>query len=156
FECPASITDCVISGNTAGNDGGGVEFFYSSTLSQLAATLTRCTVANNTVPSSNGYGYGGGLSLPRKGLVTVIDSTIAGNAANKGAGVYAVAANLLTGSTLALLSSTVAGNRASGAGGGLYVSTPLSSSTKVSLMNTLVAGNTGGTDVSGPVLSTSA
>src|SRR5262249_3359773 len=118
------------------------------------ATLTRCTVANNT-----GYGYGGGISVPRKGLVTVADCTIAGNVAGTGAGIYAIAANILTGGTLTLVSSTVAGNQASGAGGGLYVSTPLTSSTQVSLTDTLVAGNSatvGGPDVSGPVLSTSA
>jgi hypothetical protein len=155
--CAASITDCTISGNSASNNGGGIEFFYLTTNPQITATLTRCTVANNTVLSS--YGYGGGLSLPRKGLVTVADCTIAGNVAGKGAGIYTIAANLLTGATLALLSSTVAGNQASGAGGGLYVSTPLSSSTKVSLTDTLVAGNSataGGPDVSGPVLATSA
>jgi hypothetical protein len=157
FGRPASITDCVISGNTAGSDGGGIDFFYLTTNPQITATLTRCTVANNTVQSS--LGYGGGLSVPRKGLVTVADCTIAGNVAGKGAGIYASAANLLTGATLALLNSTIAGNRASGAGGGLYVSTPLSSSTKVSLTDTLVADNTattGSPDVGGPVLSTSA
>jgi hypothetical protein len=157
--CAASITDCIISGNTAGSDGGGVQFFYLTTNPLFPATLTRCTVANNTVPLSNGYGYGGGVSVPREGLVTVIDSTIAGNAATTGAGIYAVATNRIVGATLALLNSTVAGNRASGAGGGLYVSTPLSSSTKVSLTDSLVAGNSatsGGPDVSGPVLATSA
>jgi hypothetical protein len=153
----ASITDCTISGNSASTDGGGIEFFYNSTLSQFAATLTRCTVSNNTVQSS--LGYGGGLSLPRKGLVTVSDSTIAANAASKGAGIYVVAVNLLSGATLALLNSTVAGNQASGAGGGLYIGTPLSSSTQVSLTDTLVAANAamaGGPDVSGAVLATSA
>jgi hypothetical protein len=145
---PMSITDCVISGNTAGNDGGGISFFNGAA---IPSTLTRCTVANNT-----STGYGGGISLPRKGLVTVSDSTIAGNQASRGAGIYVVAGNLLGGATLALQSSTVAGNQAAGAGSGLYVSGPLSAVTHVTLTDTLVAGNTGGADVSGPVLSTSA
>jgi hypothetical protein len=152
--CAASITDCTISGNTASNDGGGIEFFYNSTSSMFAATLTRCTVANNTSP-----GYGGGLSLPRKGLVTVSDSTIAGNAAAKGAGIYVVAGNLLWGATLALLNSTVAGNQSAGAGGGLYVYGSSSALTYVTLTDTLVAGNSataGAPDVTGPVLATSA
>jgi hypothetical protein len=154
FGCAASITDCTISGNTASNDGGGVELFYLTTTSQDAATLTRCTVADNT----SGFD-GGGLSLPRKGLVTVTDSTIAGNVAGNGAGIYVLAATRITGATLTLLNSTVAGNQASGAGGGLYVGTTLVSSTQVTLTDTLVAGNTaatGGPDVSGPLLATSA
>ena len=154
FGCPVSITDCLISGNTAGNDGGGVEFFYNSSIP--SATLTRCTVANNTVQSSTGYG--GGISLPRSGTVAVSECTIAANAASKGAGIYAVAGTIW-GAKLALLNSTVAGNQAAGAGGGLYVSGSSSAATHVSLTNSLVAGNTvttGSPDVYGPVLSTSA
>jgi hypothetical protein len=153
--CPTSITDCVISGNTATTDGGGITFWYGSSIP--SATLTRCTVANNTVQWSSGYG--GGISLPRKGLVTVSDSTIAGNAAGTGAGIYVVAGNSLGGATLVLQSSTLADNQAAVTGGGLYVSGPLSAATHVTLTDTLVAGNTatsGSPDVGGPVLSTSA
>jgi hypothetical protein len=154
LNCAASITDCTISGNSASNNGGGIEFLYTITNTQFPATLTQCTVANNTASS-----YGGGICVLRDGLVTIADSTITGNAANKGAGIYAVAATQLMGATLTLLSSTVAGNQASGAGGGLYISAPLGSATKASLTDTLIANNSapgGGPDVSGTVLATSA
>jgi hypothetical protein len=65
----AMLTNCTVSGNTAGGSGGGV--FNGGT-----ATLTDCTVSGNTTPF-NFTSKGGGIF--NSGLLTLSNSTVAGN-----------------------------------------------------------------------------
>jgi hypothetical protein len=149
-----AITDSTISGNLSqAGQGGGI---------YLLGTGTGLTLANSTVASNqaaNG-GRGGGIFLDQRTTATITNSTIAGNTTGPGAsggGIYVASGSALSaGGTLTLRNSTVANNQTAGAGGGLWVG---ATRTQVRLANTIVAGNTavtGGPDVWGPLLSTSA
>src|SRR5262249_30386053 len=150
----AAITDSTISNNTAASAGG--IYFGPGNMR---------TLANSTVVNNKTAGTGGGIIVNDRTSVTVSNSTIAGNsAAGAGGGIDVRSGYLgipgvtggVPGGTLTLLNSTVANNQAGGTGGGLWVG---ATRTQVMLANTIVAGNTaatGGPDVSGPVLSTSA
>src|SRR5262249_42962055 len=125
--------------------------------------LLNSTVANNQAGGDGGGpAQGGGIFVDWRSAVTVTNSTMAGNttrngSSTNGGGIY-VRSGYPPGpaSTLTPVNSTVANNQTDGAGGGLWVS---AARTEVRLANTLVAGNTaatGGPDVTGPVLPTSA
>jgi parallel beta-helix repeat protein len=74
----ATLTDCTIADNTAGNDAGGVYCCdYSS------AALTNCTISDNTAGND-----GGGMHCWDYSSATLTDCTISGNTAgNYGGGV---------------------------------------------------------------------
>lgn len=117
----ATITDSTIRGNSA----GGIAVFAGTRL-----TLARSTVAENS--NTPGLGLAGGGILVDAGLVRLENSTVSGNQAGAGAGVY-----VRRHGRLFLLSSTVSGNAASASGGGISVDGGL-----VRLTNSLLAGNT--------------
>jgi hypothetical protein len=112
-----SVTDSVVSGNSAGEDGGGARFrgtkvrgttISGNTAGEAAggaimspgfgkyglsgpARLDSSTVSGNSVVAAGVYGGGGGLavySLPDDAGLIVRNSTIAGNSASRGAGVF--------------------------------------------------------------------
>lgn len=126
-----TITDSLISGNSAANDGGGIDAVAGTTL-----TLTNSTIASNT--GKNGDG------LFNAGTATIRNSTITDNGNNvvggQGGGIY-------NSGTATLESVTIGANRASnggGDGGDIY------NSGSMSARNTLVdealtSGNCGGT-----------
>ena len=151
------LTDCTVSGNSAGGLGGGGVVNYGGTI-----TLTDCTVDGNTERSVGGEG--GGV-FSSSGTVDLTDCTISGNDAPLGGGVYIggdasnyyTAANLtdctLSGNsarydgggvfnagTANLTDCTLSGNSA-GYGGGVF------NAGTANLTDTIVAGNT---DPSGP------
>ena len=97
-----SGTMCTISGNDADVDGGGLD------LQNSIATLTTCTVAGNQVAS----GAGGGVNVASDASLTLRRSTISGNTANNGGGVYSLG-------SLDLANVTVHGNWAPGGGGAM-------------------------------------
>jgi hypothetical protein len=113
-----TLTDCVISGNTAQNPGGGV--FSSGTVQ-----LVDCTVSDNASV------VGGGLTNAG-GTLELLDTTVCGNS------VESVGGGIENGGTLILTNSTISGNSAEfGAGvdnidGG-----------KAQLICTTVSGNSG-------------
>jgi hypothetical protein len=78
FGLSSSISDCIITGNTAGNDGshrgGGGLYFYNSSV-----TVSGCTVAGNTGP------WGGGLRGYFAEL-TMVDCVVTGNEGTVGQG----------------------------------------------------------------------
>jgi predicted outer membrane repeat protein len=107
-----TLTSCAVSGNMAGNSGGGVNC--------ATATLTRCTVSGNTAE------VGGGIFAT---TATLTNSTITGNTAgNEGGGFWAQNATLLN--------DTVVENSAHTGGGLLH-----HSSGTFSVKNTIVALN---------------
>ncbi|MHB1556630.1 MAG: beta strand repeat-containing protein, partial [Isosphaeraceae bacterium] len=98
-----SLSDCVVTGNTATNYGGGI--YGSNTLS-----LTDCTISANS-----GF-MGGGVytSVKVATTPTITDCTISGNSAGQnGAGAY-------LGGTAAMTDCTISGNSAAKYGGGLW------------------------------------
>ncbi len=121
-----SLSNCTISTGIAGNDGGGIENDGSGTL-----TLSGCTVSGNAT-SNDGGGIG------NDGTLTVINSTIANNAASSGVG-----GGLSNAGTVTLINSTVALNTAFDGGG-------LSAGGTQILANTIVAENSLSGEGSGP------
>jgi hypothetical protein len=157
----AQVTGCTITNNTAITTGGGMD------CSRSTLTLSGSTLAGNRVGGSGNTGEGGGLwvRFVTATTVTIANCTIANNSAvgyvyqgqphpGAGGGLYVFPLPGL-GGVLTVVGSTVAGNGTDGSGGGLWVG----ARTPMTLTNTLVAGNTavtGGADVFGPLLPTSA
>jgi hypothetical protein len=157
----ATIRRSTISGNSA-LSGGGIQFYKPA-----YDTL----IEDTTLSGNSASNRGGGLEfyLSTGGTHVVRRTTISGNMANYGAGVYlGHLSNLLT-----IENSTISGNHANGSGGGIYLDqlqpVALQNSTVVSntavnnsggirvnagvlpITNTIVAGNTSpaGPDISG-------
>jgi hypothetical protein len=124
-----TLTNCTLSGDSAGL-GGGMENFGM-------ATLTDCTVSGNSTTTT-----GGGVR--NDGTAKLTNCTITGNSSNVGAGVYNYGMAML-------IDCTISGNRASDGGGGVYNY----SSATATLTDTIVAGNTGpssaASDIAGTV-----
>ncbi len=98
------ISDCVISGNSAGGHGGGVYLNSSS-----SASLLNCVISGNSSDRD-----GGGVYLDYGTTATLESCIINGNfSKNKGGGVFANGSNLLS------LKSCIISNNS---GGGLYCS----------------------------------
>jgi predicted outer membrane repeat protein len=94
----ATLANSTFSGNRAGTNGGGI-------FSEFAATLINCTVSGNRAITD-----GGGIYAVN--AVTLTNSTVSGNSAgDDGGGISATAATLST--------STVSGNFAGSFGGGI-------------------------------------
>ncbi len=114
-----TLTDDIITGNTAEDFGGGV-------WSDGTATLIGDTVSGNTVFQFDGGG------LLNEGTMTLIDSTVSGNFAKHGDG-----GGLYDGGTmLTLMNTTISSNHASYGGGGLA-----SEGDTVDLTNVTISGN---------------
>jgi CSLREA domain-containing protein len=149
-----TMTNCTIDGNTAGSGGdgeissgngghGGHGGGISSDSGTI--TLTGVTITNNHAGEAGnglgGGGYGGGIGLEGSGILTISDSTVAGNAAggqhggsNGGGGgiaqlsVWTVIANR----------TTVSGNVSQGSAGGIMIQ----ASSVGRFINCTVSGNT--------------
>ncbi len=143
----ATLTDVVVSGNTA-NGGGGLPFagagIGGGILSSGTLTLNRVTVSGNSAGSgcrsSNPSPSGSGGGISSGGALTATNVTISGNSAQAaGGGICRAGASrgggLDAGSNTTLLNVTISGNAATG-GGGISGSVPVT--------NTLLANNTGG------------
>src|SRR5881296_3734781 len=104
-----TLTDSVVSGNSAGVFGGGI-----STESGSLLTLTGATVSGNSAS------VGGGINN-HDGTLTLTNSTVSDNSAlgaygGTGGGIY----NGGLGGTVMITNSTVSGNSAFYNGGGIY------------------------------------
>ncbi|MCA9880657.1 MAG: right-handed parallel beta-helix repeat-containing protein, partial [Thermomicrobiales bacterium] len=103
-----TITDCTISGNTAGFRGGGAAI-------EGPVTLTNCTILENSV-----VGNGGGLYL--HGQATLQDCTITSNTANyHGGGIEALGGPIVLRNTQVTQNEAINGN-----GGGIYTTLAIS------------------------------
>ncbi|NEO83859.1 MAG: CHAT domain-containing protein [Spirulina sp. SIO3F2] len=166
-----TLTNSIVSGNTAGSGGGGI-------WSRDTLTLTNSMVYNNSARTSGGgvngnanvnltnssvsnnsSTIGGGINGD---VVSLTNTTVSGNSASAlGGGVYGNTLTL-TDSTvsnnsafqsggiqsnngLTLTRSTVSGNSATSQGGGIYNS----STGGLTLINATVSGNTAGTSGGG-------
>ncbi len=123
-----TITNSVISGNTATEDGGGLVISVSS-----GANI----VLSNSTISGNTSGTRGGGIVDYSGLVTISNSTISGNTAATGGG--GIAARGF--SSMTITNSTIAFNTTTGgAGGGIETNF-----NPITLTSTIVSNNTSGT-----------
>ena len=98
----AMLTNIIVSGNNAGEDGGGIFNFG-------ALTLT-----NSTVSGNNAGDDAGGIFNVTGGTAMLSNITVSGNNASDGGG------GIRNSGTLILTNSTVSGNNAGGNGGGIY------------------------------------
>lgn len=137
-----TLTDCVVSGNTA-DFGGGLYTDATTTLTRTVVsgntatnwgagiysedtlTLTNSTVSGNTAATN-----GGGINSV--GAMTLINSTVSGNVATNGGGIYNNSESLET-----MNDSTVSGNTAQ-FGGGIY------SRSVFNITNSTISGNAAG------------
>jgi len=116
-----TITNCIISGNTA-NSGGGI------LCSSAAPTITNCIISGNTAYS------GGGIACSSSSP-TIAHCTISGNTANSvGGGIECFS------SSPTITNCIISGNTANSVGGGIYCSS--SSPHSPTITNCTISGNT--------------
>jgi CSLREA domain-containing protein len=100
-----TLTNCIVSGNTAGFGGG----IYTDI--NTALTLNNVTISSNTVGT-----YGGGIYKANNASVTINGSTIRNNSASPssgyGGGIYTV-----SGASMTIDNTTISNNTASLGGG---------------------------------------
>lgn len=110
-----SILNSTISGNTAGDDGGGVH------LEQVAGAVT---VLNSTLSSNYAGGDGGGLdlySLYGNGSLSILETTIAGNTAvGTGGGAFALSGPVVVENSIAADNTAATHNDLGTAGDGSF------------------------------------
>ncbi len=111
LETNCVVSNCMLSGNSAGDDGGGAFAYYGGTLNNCvltgndaggegggvslfrAGTLNNCTLSGNSSPS-----YGGGAHLYQGG--TLVNCALTGNIAKYASGVHLVFGGTLNNCTL--------------------------------------------------------
>jgi hypothetical protein len=126
-----TITNSTISGNSVGgifNQGGTLTVSYTTItgngLGILSGNATT-TVTNSTISGNNGGG------IDNRGMLSISNSTIAGNSSLYGAGIVIQLNGRLT-----VSNSTIAGNVAGGSGGGIEIFSGM-----ITVRNTIIAGN---------------
>ncbi|RYD51404.1 MAG: T9SS type A sorting domain-containing protein [Sphingobacteriales bacterium] len=145
----ATVSNCILTANTASSDGGG---FYNANSS--SPTVTGCIFSANTAAN------GGGMMSTNSSNATLTGCVFSANSATNGGGMYSTNASGGTMSTclfgsntaqkgggvyhdngpIAISSSTFTANTASTQGGGAYL-TAISGG---SIINSIFSGNTGG------------
>ncbi len=102
------ITDCTLSGNKADYKGGGMYFSVIT-----FPNITNCTFSGNSASSDGGGIYSDGYSS--YSTLTITNCTLSGNSSkNKGGGIHG------NSSFLTIINCTFTGNSASYGGGGIY------------------------------------
>ena len=134
-----TITDSaglIIDGGSANItvSGNNAVRVFDVVLSGAKLTLTNITVANGRLNFSAGAG------IFNNGTLTVNNSTLSGNSAPSGGGIYN------QGGTLTVSNSTLSGNSATQSGGGLGMNAGT-----VSLKNTIVANSPSGGNCAGTI-----
>jgi parallel beta-helix repeat protein len=113
----ATLANCTLSGNSASNDGGGICIDGGAT-----ATLANCTLSDNSA-SSGVFPVPEGGGIYNAGTLTVSTSTLSGNSAYDGGGVYIGPGTISGGAyigTATLANCTLSGNSAT-VGGGIFI-----------------------------------
>ena len=150
-----TITDSIISGNSAVNHGGGIYFQPNATVGP-PMIVTNSTISNNTsntdASSGSSTGDGGGINSNGSGPVTIIGSTISGNTtfhggtnpntSGRGGGIYVL-------QKLTMENSTVSGNFADLDGGGIYDAYPGGSNSEVVITSSTIVYNATASDGGG-------
>ena len=151
-----TLTNVVITGNTASNGGGGITnggtlMLVNSTVSGNTASfgggfnnLGPLSILNSTVSGNTASGAGeDGGGIYTDGTVMLIDSTVSGNTATNGGGIF------VNGSATTVNNATIANN----GGSQLYVNDI--NGAAATLESTIIADPAAGTNCAGPALPTS-
>ena len=122
-----TITRCVIRDNQLTNTGGTVE--QGAGIYQAAGQL----IIRDSALSGNAAvnGWGGAVSVDKAASLQLVNSTVSGNQANQGAGIW-----VNPGSLVSIVQSTLSANAATANGGGIF-----NNNGAVTLANSLVAAN---------------
>jgi hypothetical protein len=117
----SSISSSTFTNNssTGSNTNGGGIYFYTGDL-----TIENSTFSGNLLTGSSSFG--GGITISSSAELTLNGSTINGNAANIGAGLYSLG-------TLNITNCTLSGNTATTTGGGLSSSQGTTTLTNVTI-----------------------
>ncbi|MEM6383809.1 MAG: calcium-binding protein, partial [Pseudomonadota bacterium] len=155
YDSNVSINASLISGNTAGGDGGGI--YKTSPLGAYTTTIANTTITGNTAGSGSNNSGGGVFNY--EGDLVIQNSTISGNTAGIAGGVGSYGDNL---ANTSVSSTIIAGNTATQSSYGNDVGTHTTSNTTSSFTslgdnligdgqfsgNTLFTNGTGG-DIAG-------
>lgn len=121
-----NIINCILSNNTATGAGGALQNFAGNT-----TNIRNSSIHNNT---SNSTTTGGG-AMQANGIVTISNSTFANNSAVGGSG-----AIYYNGTGLVMTNVTIASNTSTANGGGIHKAT---ATLNAFLRNNIIAGNNG-------------
>ncbi len=132
----ATINQSTVNGNTAGNEGGGIWNTLDTTL------VIQNSELNNNVVSGTGGAIYFENSSSSTGL-TIDDSTLDGNEAGFGGGIFLANVNLT------LTDSTVSNNTADAFGGGIATQDGNGDVRNLLIENSTITGNTAGADGGG-------
>ena len=163
-----SVTNSIISGNSTSSGDGGGGIYNTGRLTITYSTISgnnaqsgrgggiydtghgmfveKCTISGNSASGS----YGGGIYNDSATAVTITDSTISGNAASFGGGMFSFGTVNVTNCTFSANSAVTIGST-SGVGGGIS-----NGNGTVNVRNTIIAKNTaanGGPDYNGMLTS---
>jgi len=133
-----NLVNSAVSGNSAGEDGGGIANHYDA-----SANIEGTVISGNTAAAHGGGVYN---DLCCDALVTITDSTISGNQADDGGGIFhgdntlpraagVSAVVIVPAAGLSITNSTISGNQAFNGGGILNVGV-------IELTNVTIADNT--------------
>ena len=131
-----NVTNSTISCNNAGNFGAGIA-------NQGTLVITNSNISDNSFLSTPmAWNRGGGI-YSRFGRVTIINSTLSGNSAGSGGGIWTVSPN----SPLNVINSTLFANSSRADGGGAIHNTGVNGTTNIT--NSTISGNSSGTNGGG-------
>jgi predicted outer membrane repeat protein len=139
---PASVSDTVLTGNTA--QKGGAIYSLNGSLD-----IARSTFTTNT---STAAGTGGAIQSYGTAL-SISDSVISGNTGGQGAGIQAIGSSGGGFGSFLLQRSTVSGNNATGCCGGIFANESSTSMIRSSTIsgNVVASGPSGGMYSYGPL-----
>jgi CSLREA domain-containing protein len=127
FGANLTISDCLISDNTAQFQGGAIAVIAGN------LTVSNCTFSGNGTSDPND-GIGGAIFYETSGALTITNSTFSGNScATQGAAIFNYG-------TLTVSNSTFSGNSAGTLGGGVY-----NNDGTLTLTNCTLSGNSAST-----------
>jgi hypothetical protein len=106
-----TISNCVLTGNSASTEGGSITNFAT-------LIVTGCTLSNNSATNYALQGYGGGIY--NNSVLTVSGCTFSGNSAGRGGAILNDGGGTLTISGSTLSGNSVTGSFGFGGGGAIY------------------------------------
>jgi hypothetical protein len=139
-EGTVTLTNSTISGNQTKDGGGIYNDGNSSIFINGGGILNRgiVTLTNSTISGNSAYSVAGGGIYNDGASVTLVNTTISGNQAIWGGGIYYAGGFLIDSGTLNVTNSTISGNSTSGGdGGGIFIS----GGGIVTLTNSTISGN---------------
>ncbi len=141
-----TVSNCVISGNTAGGPtgfggGGGISFGAINGFAPSTLTVNNCTISSNSCKGYNGGGiYIDVRDTTGMSSVTIANCTISGNSADRlGGGIHN--AGDIVAAVLTISNSTLSGNTATFFGGGIYNDGDFGGRAALRINNSTLSGN---------------